>query len=501
MKKTLNYLFVILSFMCLLSLPTSIKNVNAKSLSLQSENNEIEKNEKLIRYDFLAEDEMPILGYIGIPSANAGSGGNAENPSFITKSNVERYKDAGFNILSGLYDREPFHTSEIHKALELCNELGITYFVNDNAIRCETAKGALPSVTYNDALNHLQDSWYLNEDGFGGVAVKDEPTSKDFESIGNVTKALKKANPGKMVYSTLFPVYVHYFGLAFDDVTNDIELALNGGTWKVYERYVKEYMKQVNPDMLCYDLYVSMREDGTLDNPLASKNANEIASGRGNINDYFKSLSIFRNVAKQYNTPFCPTVASYNHITQNQYTEKQLNWVVNTSLAYGAKGIQYYTYWPDMENSKVEGWENPVKRGLVTQNGTPHDTYYQIKNINDNIKKVQKVLMTSEHIGIMQLGKQNYKVELEDVLYNYDVLNNITGGDTFVGCFKKPDGKTAYYIVNNSINAGITTFKADLYKKSNIRLTNLANGVQEFKNAFSVGFNLSGGQAILLEVM
>ena len=490
MKKFFNLLLVLLSLICVFSMPISFTTVSAQSV----ENNNNNKNEKLIRYNFLPADEMPVLGYIAMPCAAAGASGvQAQNPSFITRSNFLRYKDAGFNIVSGVYDKEPFHTSEIHKALELCEDLDLTYFVCDNTHRCDSAGGTVGGITYEQSKAGLKDAWYLNEKACGGIAVKDEPSAKDYEAMGNVNKALKELTDGKIVYTTLFPMFAGVERFYLDDYS--------GTHWDCYVRYVREFLNTVKPDVLAYDLYISMLESGTLNNPLDAVYPGEIAGGQQNVMEYFQSLSLFRNLSKEFNVPFWPTVASYNHIRKVQFSKKQLSWVVNSSLAYGAKGIQYYTYWPNMEGGKIEDWANPSKAGLVTQNGTPHDTYYQIKELNENIKLVQKVLMTSEHMGVIQFGKQNFSLQMEDVLYNYDVLSNITGGDTFVGCFKKPDGKPAYYILNNSFTAGSTTFKADFYKKSNIKLTNLQDGINTFENTYSVGFNLSGGQAVLLEVL
>ena len=61
-------------------------------------------------------------------------------------------------------------------------------------------------------------------------------------------------------------------------------------------------------------------------------------------------------------------------------------------------------------------------------------------------------------------------------------------------------GKDVFYIVNNSINAGRQTLKANFLNKVNVRLTNIY-GTQTMENAYRVGFNLSGGEAILLEVL
>lgn len=449
-------------------------------------------NEKTIKYDFLPENEMPILGYVGVPPANAGNADNVgENPSFITRSNFNRYKEAGFNILSGLYEREPFHTGEIIRAMELAEELGLAYFVNDNALRCESNQGTIEAGTKEDYQKILDEAWYLKEKAFAGIAVKDEPSAQDFDAMANVNSALKDTTEGKILYTNMFPSYVESYRLYLDDPKGD--------AWAQYVQYVTEFVEKVQPDVLAYDYYAFMKGNATLDNPLGTNNPEEIVLGENNLRDYIKSLSLFRKISQAKNIPYWVSVASFNHRYGTQFTNKQTEWTVNTSLAYGAKGIQYYTYWSGIDGSKIENWDKPSKAGMVTVNGTPHDTYYQVQKINENIKLVDEVLMKSTSKGVIQFGKQVLRLVKDDTLYSYGYLNNISGGDTFVGCFDN-NGKTVYYIVNNSINSGRKTFKADFLKKVNVKLTNL-DGERIYNDAYSVGFNLSGGQAVLMEVL
>lgn len=465
---------------------------NGRPIIADNAQTERPASEKTIKYDFLPEDEMPILGYIGIPPENAGNANAAaENPSFMTRSNFERYKDAGFNILSGLYEREPFHTSEIIKAMELSEELGLAYFVNDNALRCESYEGSVPAGSKEDYKSVLENAWYLKENAFAGVAVKDEPSAKDYDGMSRVNEALKELTDGKIVYTNLFPSYVESYRLYLDNPTGD--------AWNQYVQYVTEFVDKVQPDVLAYDYYVFMKDNASLGNPLGTSNPEELVLGEHNLRDYIKSLSLYRKVSQERNIPYWVSVASFNHRYGTQFTYKQTEWTVNTSLAYGAKGIQYYTYWSGIEGSKMENWDKPSKSGLVTVNGTPHDTYYQIQKINQNIKLVDDVLMKCDSKGVMQFGNQTLQMVKEDTLYGYGYLNNISGGDTFVGCFDN-NGKAVYYIVNNSVNAGRQTFKADFLKKVNVKLTNL-DGTKVVNDAYSVGFNLSGGQAVLLEVL
>ena len=187
----INYILVCI---CIVALFVNIfcgynLTIVSTNLNAISESN---NNEELIKYDFLDKTEMPLLGYVGIPPANAGSAGSESiNPSFMTRSNFQRYKDAGFNILAGLYERDPIQRSEIVKAFKLCEEFDLKYFITDLGFRCDSSGGTTPNKSQEYYDNLMDNAWYLNEPAFAGIAVKDEPSAADLDDMGKVNIALK----------------------------------------------------------------------------------------------------------------------------------------------------------------------------------------------------------------------------------------------------------------------------------------------------------------------
>ena len=67
--------------------------------------------------------------------------------------------------------------------------------------------------------------------------------------------------------------------------------------------------------------------------------------------------------------------------------ESELMWQANVSLAYGAKGIQYFTYWtPDVSSdASIQFGE-----ALVSKGGTLTPLYYSAKNVNRYLSVVGK---------------------------------------------------------------------------------------------------------------
>jgi hypothetical protein len=221
---------------------------------------------------------------------------------------------------------------------------------------------------------------------------------------------------------------------------------------------------------------------------------------------------MMRKYAMEYNIPFWVTVASHDHVGNvgDSIPIKRTSWVVNTSLAYGAKGLQYYTYWNDgAGSSNKDSWADQGEersQGLVTINGALTDNYYRIQKINNNVKLIDEILLNAEHKGIMQFGAQYVELIAEDILYSFGALRKVSG-DAFVGCFTH-NGNDVYYVVNNSVSSGIKTFKADFTSNVNVRLTGLnyvtdenPSGTVSITDVNTVGFNLAGGEAVLIEVI
>lgn len=486
-SKILAYLLAPLLGVLAVTTP-SVKTINAMSTI-------DEVQEPLIKYDFTYMDEqkeMPILGYMGVPG-DAINGSVA--PSFLTRANIQAYMDAGFNILSGLYEKVPLHNAEVMKALEICEELGLTYFVCDNAYRSSFDSPQQNVPTKEDFVESMSKDFYFESPAFGGIAVRDEPNIFCFDQMSSVNAAVSEITENKKImYTNLFPKGANQQQLGFSS-------SPTSSTWEQYEQYVSDYLAKVQPAILAYDCY-------TLTAPNCK--VSDVNAGKGVVGNYIKSLSMFREYANKYNIPFWVTVAAHDHIRSGQSIPlKQTRWTVNTSLAFGAKGIQYYTYWNDGAGTEDKSnWANQNSRseGLVSYNGALSDNYYRIQSINNQIKLVDHILMLAEHKGVMQFGTQHVELIAKDVLYNYGELRNISG-DAFVGCFEY-NGNDVYYVVNNSVDSGSKTFKANFNNAVNVNLinTNFVSDVNPIgevtkNNVTSVGFNLSGGEAILLEVL
>ena len=127
-----------------------------------------------------------------------------------------------------------------------------------------------------------------------------------------------------------------------------------------------------------------------------------------------------------------------------------MKWDVNTMLAFGAKGLTYYIavsppYFANTEEEQISC------HSLLNVYGEKTPLWYYAKEINEHVKAIDHVLMNCEYKGVIITGQTPATHYGKDLIKSnsFRDLNNVTG-NALVGCFDY-NGKTALYVVNNSI--------------------------------------------------
>ncbi len=180
---------------------------------------------------------------------------------------------------------------------------------------------------------------------------------------------------------------------------------------------------------------------------------------------YFQNLAVIRNEALKANIPFWTYIQTTSWYQGGFLpTEEELRWNVNTALAYGAKGIQYFTGVVPYD----AGGES-FAGGLFDQNGNRTNVYYYAQRANMFIQDIDHILMNSRSMGVMYAGSipsfatvhgsdLYTPLTQEENLAEIPTLGKLTNyrecvqveGNILVGCFDY-NGKTVLYVVNNSI--------------------------------------------------
>ena len=142
--------------------------------NFQLKSPKIEKRREGQTFKGLKEGELPIVGFGFIPSEHCAG---ANNPDFLNKTNVGYYKDAGFNLVSAIYEFQNYNTKQLRRALDICEELDIGYVARDQYIygtrAYEPVTEHIPTV--EEFEDHIKDLWITEHPAFRGFDFIDEP--------------------------------------------------------------------------------------------------------------------------------------------------------------------------------------------------------------------------------------------------------------------------------------------------------------------------------------
>lgn len=270
---------------------------------------------------------FPIAAWMGVSAQEA--------PVFFPQ-----IKASGINLLVACYPDTP----TLVRMLDLAQKNGIKLIASSTASLRANTKGMVDSVKTKGALY--------------GYFVKDEPETSDFAWLGQLVSLIQR-------YDSSHPCYVNLYPNWAWDITK-------------YKTRVDEFAQKVNVPFLSFDNY-----------PIVSINngANEMRP------DWYRNLEEFSASAREHGKPFWAFALSLSHRLDSTHfynppTLAMLRLQVFTDLAYGAQGIQYFTF-----------------KGLVDKDGNRLPQFAYIKTINQEVQNLRNVFMGASVKGVWQTGK------------------------------------------------------------------------------------------------
>ena len=169
---------------------------------------------------------------------------------------------------------------------------------------CETAAGPGPDGSCVGAA--------APGDAVMGYQMYDEPQPSDFPGLANWSASVAARAPGALRFINLLPNY-----------------GIPGGP-AAYAAYVSSFVSVVGPDVLCFDHYPQWSQPPEAD-----------ISPQG----YLRNLGAIRAAAMAANINFWNFMNIMPYGERSDVPEAQVRWQVFSSLAFGAKGLLYFTYW------------------------------------------------------------------------------------------------------------------------------------------------------------
>lgn len=235
-----------------------------------------------------------------------------------------------------------------------------------------------------------------------GYYLIDEPNAALFRGLAKVATFFHELAPGKWAYINLFPNYASTTQLGNPS----------------YAAHLEDFIAQVKPTQLSYDHYALM-DDGSL------------------RHGYWQNLEAMRAAALRHGLPFWNIVLSVAHFNYREASAADLRFQVYTTLAYGGRGLAYFTYFaPQVGNYRA---------APVDQFGNLTPTWAHLQNVNLQVGRLAPTLLQLRSDDVYHFGEVPAECHgaREDSL-----VKAINGSGFLAGDFTHTDGTRYVMIVN-----------------------------------------------------
>jgi hypothetical protein len=345
-------------------------------------------------------------------------------PSETTLARYEEIAEAGFNVAFPAFDpawdnsREGLGDEHNRKFLDLCQKVGIKGMIWAGVpLKDHNPSGWSPPTRQEMPLleRQLDDiiSTYSKHPALLGYFLSDEPGVDKFARLGVINQYLLRKDPRHLPYINVLPNYAKdpdWLGSA-------------------YEGTIRRYLDTVKPALLSWDHY------------------RQVFRANGDESYYWHNLEAIRRQSLRANVPCLQIICSLKHMGYRECSEADLRWQVYTSLAYGSRGIMYFTYWD------VKGLAWADAPAIITMDGKRDVKYEQVKRINKRIGALGPTLLTLKSTGAYctdPLPPGGVRLAADAP------VTKAEGGSLLIGCFRDAKGRRFIFPVNRSFRSGVT---------------------------------------------
>ncbi len=176
------------------------------------------------------------------------------------------------------------------------------------------------------------------------------------------------------------------------------------------------------------------------------------ADGTDNTSAHFRYLEQFRQASLKYKVPFWAFALSIKHLSYRRPSESDLRWNHFTNLAYGAKGLWYFTYWGPTS------WENWDTVAIVNPaDGSKTALYEQVKALNQTVLSVGDVLLGLTSTGVVHTSPPQGQ---QPFVPNQQWITGLKARDALIGFFEDKAGRRYALLVNKQHGKGLSAAQA-----------------------------------------
>ena len=295
---------------------------------------------------------LPILGWWGIP----------EN-----KVTVERYqeaREAGFTaLMQGASSAE-----KMHNFLDMAQSAGIKLSVFFPVLGKEGHEAAVAMLKDHPALF----MWH----------IKDEPKYKDFEPVAETIRRIDAVD-GR------HPCYVNHIA--------DASVSMGVPD---YAAYMERMLREFKPRLISADFYPCRLADTTRALPYRDI-GNEVYV----CPTWYRQLEYLSGLARREHLPLALFACDVAHnVIDYVYpvpTVAMLRLQMYSNLAYGARMLQYFTYWNPYSKTRLKFHES-----IIREDGTRSPVYDRVREVNRELQARAFVFMGAELVYVSHTGAE-----------------------------------------------------------------------------------------------
>ncbi|OJV36726.1 MAG: hypothetical protein BGO33_04220 [Bacteroidia bacterium 43-41] len=349
-------------------------------------------------------------------------------------TNIVRFqemKDAGITISMSNYT----NSDSLQKALDIAYQLNLKVM-----IRC-------PELYNNTEKTVLR---FKDHPANGGYFLLDEPITSEFPKLKELLQKIEAIDSTHFCYINLFP------NVAMPELYSPID----------YRNYVALFLNKIPVKILSFDHY-------------------PIVNGFIRVN-WYQNLEIIQSEADKAGIHFWAFALTTAHDYYPIPDLAQLRLQVYSNLAYGAKGIQYFTYWTPTSNR----WD--FHKGPIDVDGSKTIVYDYLQQMNNEIQNYSLIFLTSKTIKVSHFGEIPLETkELTSLPYFVKSIK-IKGGNALLSEMKN-EMNYFFMIQNTNLNKEIgIDIQTDLQTKIVLK-----NGYIIPANLIKEEFKLTPGDMVI----
>lgn len=279
---------------------------------------------------------LPVLAWIGPP------------PNETTAARYAELAEAGFTHSLTF---QPSAEAMVH-ALDVAHAEGIKLLVHCPELRSD------PEATVLRFRDHPANAGYY---------LRDEPGAGEFAELAAWARRIEAVDPDRFCYINLFPNYAS-------------EEQLGVAT---YREHVERFLDEVPVRILSFDHYpVIAAEDGVTLRP-----------------EWYENLEIIRDAASEAGIPFWAFALSVAHDPYPIPELAHLRLQLYSNLAYGAQGLQHFTYW----TPESDLWN--FHSAPIEADGTRTPVYDRVRQVNAEVQALAGAFVGCRAVQVGHTGE------------------------------------------------------------------------------------------------